>query len=315
MASFRFTVIVFYLTMAFSFSSNIYASHKKKLSRNDPHIEYKSDATLVFKNIEDIGFGAIFFSLLKVLDDFDTGKFKGIQVVFDNGCYVDTNVGSNWWDYFFEPINLKSRGKGDFILDQQATMQAVRQGYRIPTKRVDELIKKYITFRPEISFDIDNFIMDNFQGYYVIGIHHRGTDKKTEAKLVSFNQTLEVLNQQIKGLSSSDFQRLRLFVATDEAAFVRELEDKYPGKVVYNKFVRSTDGMPLHYSQNLYNSNYQKGKEAILDCFLLSKCDLLIFPAASSFSFLASKLNPKQKTIGIRASGSMTQEAAHAFLE
>lgn len=294
-------ICIFVIGLSFA-NPHLSASEKSKRkhsSNAQGRNTYHRKECLVFKNPENVGFGAIFFSLLKVLDDFDNGEYAGLEVVFDSGCYVDLDVGPNWWEYIFEPIRIGKVKAASFELSRWEVLRALRKGYRLSRERSSELVQKYIALRPEISEEIENYIDCNFRGHYVIGVHHRGTDKKSESPIVPYSQTLETLKYQISQLSQSEKDHLRIYVATDDSEFLSVLKDEYPKLVIFNDFVRSSDGKPLHYSQDLYSSNYQKCKEAVIDCFLLSRCDFLIYPEASSFSLLSMKLNPKLPTKGI----------------
>lgn len=272
---------------------------KKRSKKGHTTVEYKNDQYVVINNSADIGLGALVFSIFSVLDDFEQGKAAGLFVNFNSGCYLDPDFGPNWWEYFFEPIALGDDKAPPFYLDQKQVLLAIHKGYLISRFRSAELAKKYIIFKPHIQQEIDSYIEQYFQGHYVIGVHHRGTDKKTEVPLVPFERTLAILSDSIAKLTPSERNNLRIYVATDEQAFLDKITQLYPSHVIHNDFVRSKDGLPLHYSQDLYGSNYQKGKETVLDCFLLSKCHLLIYPASSSYSYLATALNDHLQAIPV----------------
>lgn len=249
---------------------------------------FQTQDHLVFKNSQDFQLGATFFSLFKALDNYDKGKFAGMNVVFDSGRYLDVNVGPNWWEYFFKPICLK-KGEVDkeISLSIQETRQNLADGYKLPSYRLAYLFKKYIAFRPEIVAEINSYIKMNFSGKYIIGVHHRGTDRS--GVKIPFTETLTVLRREICRVINYG-RDLRIFVATDDADFLRNIKKLYPKHVLHYNVIRSTDDEPLHFSQTKYDSNYQKGKEAIFDLFLLSGCDTLIHPSFSSFSSLAAAL-------------------------
>jgi hypothetical protein len=67
--------------------------------------------------------------------------------------------------------------------------------------------------------------------------------------------------------------KYKLFVATDEQAFLDAISTRYKGKVIYLDAIRSTNGKAVHASRK---NAYRKGEEALLDCVLLSKTNLLI---------------------------------------
>lgn len=255
---------------------------------------------LEFVNSVDLGFGSTFSAVLHALNKYDKGSFSGIHINLDRGSFVDAERGPNWWDYYFEPIDFESVGAEVFMYERRQYLYLVNEGYRLSNARVQALVQKYVHLKPEMDQELEAFVADHFNGYYVIGVHHRGTDKVKEAQLVPFAVTQQKLEKTIAKLSQDQLERLRIFVATDEQDFLDLMAACYPDQVIYADFVRSTDDKPLHYSKDKYSSNYQKGKEAILDCYLLSRCDVLIFPASSSLSYFSSKLNPEQIVISVK---------------
>lgn len=292
-------ILALLLVSLMSFKEELDARGIKKRSprKGHPIVSYRSDGYLMLNNSADVGFGALVFSILTVLDEFEKGNMSGVKINFDSGCYLDPDLGPNWWEYFFEPIALGDDKAPPFYLTKKQVLLTINNGYRISRQRSSELTKKYIILKPHMQQEIDSYIEQHFQGNYVIGVHHRGTDKKTENPLIPFERTLQTLSDVVTALPESDRNRLRIYVATDEEAFLERVAQLYPSHVVYNDFVRSINGQPLHYSQHLYGSNYQKGKEAVIDCLLLSQCNLLIYPASSSYSLLSTALNDELKTV------------------
>lgn len=207
--------------------------------------------------------------------------------------------GSNWWDYFFEPINIGDESAAHHIFNLHDHLVFADKGFHMPRHRAFELIKRYVHIKPHILKKVDDFVAAYFNKYFVIGVHHRGTDKVLEMPLVSFEKTCAHLDGVISELSKSKQLSLRIYVATDDANFLTYMLDRYPSQIVYSDFVRSDDGKPLHYgNDNRYQSNYQKGEEALIDCLLLSKCNYLIRPW-SSLSIIADHFNPNMPLITI----------------
>jgi hypothetical protein len=70
--------------------------------------------------------------------------------------------------------------------------------------------------------------------------------------------------------------------------------------VVYNNFSRSSNETALHdYNTNFYSSPYEMGKEALVDCLLLSKSHILIRPGTSCLSKVSGFFNPYMETIEV----------------
>lgn len=296
-------MLVFSAVLLMSFSQELEAriSKKRLPSRGKKTaVLYDKDGSLILNNPADVGFGALVFSIFAVLNEFEKGSMAGVKVNFNSGCYLDEDLGPNWWEYFFEPLALGNTDAPPFYLDESQAILAANVGYGIPRYRTSELAKRYIVLKPDLQEEIDDYLNRNFDGHYVIGVHHRGTDKKTEVPIIPYERTLKFLSKRIAKLSAAERNQLRIYVATDDQNFLDRILQSYPSQVIYNDFVRSKDGQPLHYSQDLYGSNYQKGKETIIDCFLLSRCNLLIYPACSSYSSLSAALNSDLQVVPVR---------------
>ena len=171
------------------------------------------------------------------------------------------------------------------------------KSFQTPKERSFEIIQKYVHVKPEIQQEVETFIDDYFTNHFVIGVHHRGTDKKLEVPIIPYEKTAAYLDSYIQKLPPEIRKKLRIYVATDEEPFLHFMLMHYSTLIVYNDFIRSKNGNPIHYSENLYGSNYQKGKEALIDCLLLARCQFLIYPAAASLSISALKFNPYLQSI------------------
>ncbi len=145
------------------------------------------------------------------------------------------------------------------------------------------LIEKYIVVKKPLQKKIEAFIKNHFQDSFIIGIHYRGTDKISEAPRISYEKVFKEIEKAIKGHDS-----YKLFVATDEQAFLDAISVRYKGKVIFIEAIRSTNGKAIHSSQK---NGYQKGEEAVLDCVLLSKTNLLL-RTASCLSACSTFFNP-----------------------
>jgi hypothetical protein len=257
--------------------------------------EPEAGSFLILNNPVNAGFGAVFSSVLSALNLYDQGNYAGIKIDLNSGIYLDSEHGPNWWEYFFEPIDLGDMTKPNYIFSQGDVSLLINNGFVIPRERALELIQKYIRIKPSLQKKINRFTRRKFKDCFIIGIHHRGTDKKLETPIVSYETTLFHLRWWINNLPKKT--KVRIFIATDDQYFLDYVKQLYPKQIVYNKFIRSGNGDPIHYNDSLYKGNYQKGEEALLDCLLLSRCDLLLFPAASAFSMMSLKFNPGLRAI------------------
>ncbi|MBA3721520.1 MAG: hypothetical protein H0W88_03870 [Parachlamydiaceae bacterium] len=236
------------------------------------------------------GMFALFNSVLGSLNLYQSGNYSGLKIDLNDGFYLDPSRGPNWWEYYFEPINLGNKAAPHYVFSINEILSITSVGAQLDRKNAFALIQKYVHIKPHIQKEIDSYVAKNFKHHYLIGVHHRGTDKFLEVPIVPYEKTLKTLLEVINNLPRSKRNKLVIYIATDEMQFITYLQKNLPYKIIYNDFARSDNGYALHAS-NRYTNNYEKGREALLDCILLSKCNLLIRPN-STLSIISSKFNP-----------------------
>jgi hypothetical protein len=79
-----------------------------------------------------------------------------------------------------------------------------------------------------------------------------------------------------------------IFVATDEAAFVEYMSQRFGNRARYRRMFRSTDGRPIDVVNA--DGNYEKGLDAVVDCLLLARTHYLI-RTASNLSLCSTLFN------------------------
>jgi hypothetical protein len=266
------------------------------ISTNKLQAEEKLAPVAVFnsKNIEGQGFFAILSVVLAILDLHEQGHYSGFKINLNDAYYVDPKRGDNWWNYFFEPINKPHRNAIKLELDRDKIIQLMAYGFQISRERGFKLIQKYIHLKPHIQKRAQKFSKKHFKDNYMLGVHHRGTDKKYEAGIVRYATTLKAIRQVMREKKAQLRQPIKIYVATDEEDFITYLKGFYP-RIIYSNFVRShRHGPPLHgESLSFYANNYQKGREVLLDFLLLSKCHYLIYPDYSCVDRVLIKFNPR----------------------
>lgn len=242
----------------------------------------------------DVGMFSVMYDVLGLLQMYDNGLLKGIQVDFGRtGLYYDQNVGPNWWSYYFEPIRcgtIDKKYSKKVFGDSRPLTHPIFIEYRMTRETANRLIQKYIKIKLEICEEIERFIDQHFKGHTIIGVHYRGTDKHVEAPRVDYDSVVEEICRQLEMVNSDKY---KIFVATDEADFIDYTISLFGDKVCYNESaLRSSNKTPIHSS--IKHGQYEHGKEALIDCILLSRTDCLIRTSSnlSKFStFFNSNLN------------------------
>lgn len=240
------------------------------------------------ENGEIDGFYAQFTVILGLLEHFERWPhaIAGARVDFgERGLYYEPARGPNSWEYYFEPIDL-DRGCGaiERKMDIRQQYRFAVRGEHMPRERAHALIARHIHVRPHILKKVDDFVNARFEGFQVVGVHYRGTDKWTEAPRVPYEDVGAAVREAL-GTAGTD--RSRVFVASDEQAFVAHMEGQFPGRVVSWETRRSSDGSPIDYRME---DNYKKGEDAVIDCLLLSRCQRLV-RTSSSLSLCSTYFN------------------------
>jgi hypothetical protein len=220
---------------------------------------------------------------------YETGYYKnfsGLKVDFEeDGLYYDPAHGPNWWEYYFEPICLGSSKSFVKVATEDMDRRAWIARRRLSREDVFKLISNYVRIRKGILDKVDEFVADNFDNFFIIGVHYRGTDKWKEAPRVPYEEAIRVISEQANQLPKDAY---KIFVATDEQAFLDHIRQIFPGKVFATDAHRSKNTLGVHHSEN---NHYELGEQALVDALLLSKCDLLI-RTSSNLSLWSSYFNP-----------------------
>ena len=234
-------------------------------------------------------------SVVGLLEHYENwqSSYAGLRVDFQKeGLYYDAAAGDNWWEYFFEPIEIKT-GKPGFLGHPSADRQSEFAGTtetKLSRARGAELVERYVRVKPHILDKVESFVRENFSESFVVGIHYRGTDKHEEAPRIHYETVLAKV-QEVIGAAGTN--RCMVFLATDEQAFLDFILARFTGKICYCEAFRSVDGRPIDVRND---NNYRKGEEAVMDCLVLARCDYLI-RTASNLSLFSTLFNPGMPTI------------------
>ncbi|NDP46990.1 MAG: hypothetical protein GZ085_01110 [Sulfuriferula multivorans] len=203
----------------------------------------------------------------------------------------------NWFEYYFENIKLTTGNRKNIEMRRISisTISDIEQlglpsamGTPMTIGDAKTLLDENVRIKDEIQDCVESFVAKHFAHKTVLGVHYRGTDKKAEAWPV----TLEFCAQTISNYLAANPEIDALFVASDEDSFIEWIETKFTDIEVihHDDQERSSDGKAIHVQPSL-GDNYIKGKEALINCLLLSRCSALI-RTASFLSAWSSIFNP-----------------------
>lgn len=251
------------------------------LFASNPYVIYRGHSCGMF---------SAFLMVVGLLDKYDRGELSGVEVALGSSeLYFDKDFGPNWWEYYFSPIcTNRPENATQTLLTGNLFHQIALIGHKTLSRdRGHELISKYIRLRPEIVNEVNLFLKKRVKDKKLIGIHYRGTDKfAVEARPISPQKVCRKVMKYLKTLPN---KRVKIFVATDSEKFLNIMQKIFKKRVVFFDMKRSNNNSPLHTDQAI--NGYMKGKMALLDCLVLSKCDLLI-RTSSNLSNASMLFNP-----------------------
>ena len=205
--------------------------------------------------------------------------------------------GENWLEYYFDSLKLTETDRrlldnGDakysYISDIEQMGLHADYGTQMTLEHANRLLGNNLRVKSEIQDYVGSFVEKHFGQRTILGVHYRGTDKKSEAEPVKFEYVARTISNYLDANPQVD----ALFVASDEREFIEWIRTKFNRVEVmfHNDTERSRDGKTIHVQAAL-GDNYIKGKEALVNCLFLSKCDVLI-RTSSFLSAWSSIFNP-----------------------
>lgn len=245
------------------------------------------------------GFFSCFQMVIGMLEAYEQGRYSSVGVDFGKGgLYYDEKEGSNWWNYYFYPLDISAHVPGQPIFlsfDKDKTLLGTwgYLPYYLPRSRSKELIDRYVHVRPAILERVHTFIFEKLHNGPYIGVHYRETDKfRSDSSSLSPDAACEKIETFMK---ERNCVGLPIFVATDTEVFFQKMREKFGEKVATFSTIRSLDGQGgLHYRKDV--SGYQKGLEALVDCLVLSRSCFLI-RTSSNLGNCALLFNPRLPSI------------------
>ena len=149
------------------------------------------------------------------------------------------------------------------------------------------LIDKYLAVKQDVLGEVESFCHQHFANRRVLGVHYRGTDKTKESPVVPYDTVKRNIEHYLKLRPETD----SVFIASDDINFIENMERASVGRpIIYrNDSLRSGDGNSIHESAD--TNKYEVNRDAIVNCFLLSRCDALL-KTASILSGWSKLFNP-----------------------
>lgn len=273
--------------------------------------------------------GAGFFAELnKVIDNILHYESQNLQKIYVDWSqeffpYKDDPF-ANGWDLYFEPIQAtfsplveipSSRKHGSAmhyheLHDQGCIAHWIEYEKALPYRlKANRVIEQYIEIKTHILDKLDTIVKENMEGFYCVGAHIRyGSDHVQEAP--AGTPKLQDYIDEIKAvLEEKGLDKVKVYLATDSHYVVDLFKEEFSDILLYITAFRAQyrDEPHLIYGRADYwqehkeewhskKPGYYGGETVLLDCLLLSKCDIFLH-SSSNVSDFVSYFNPYIRSI------------------
>lgn len=200
------------------------------------------------------------------------------------------NTKNAWLYYYKQPDGVslqQAYSSKNYVLSANKYLEK----YNVPSASINNgimtndmirilypLQQKLLVFNDNIQHEADNYFSQNMRGKKWIGAHVRGTDMKNPGPGHYLQPTPGGVMQEIDAILEQN-PDAGIFLCCDEQSTIEQFKKKYNNRCLYLDAYRSQGGLynGIHkQSATRKNHHYLLGKEVLLDCLLLSKCNFLI---------------------------------------
>lgn len=242
----------------------------------------------------DQGIGAKLVWALEILAYCDE---KGLTPLF-KFSYPDSRDGEDYFCRFFSIRLKKNIDPVGFTRIKYIGELGFKKNYGkiLNLKLATYLIDKYLMINDDILSEVDDFCGHHFGHRKILGVHHRGTDKKQEAPSVDYDTVRKNIEFYLRKFPETD----GVFLSSDDVNFIDYIAKASIGRnLIYREdSYRSRDGMPVHKVSNI--DKYEINRDALINCLILSRCQALL-KGASALSGWSKLFNPQLSLVMLNA--------------
>lgn len=265
---------------------------REELTLTNPLGKGREQPVYIIRRFDSAGF---FSNFLFVLGHIIYAEEHDFTPVVDMKHYptpynekIQVNGTKNAWEYYFaQPTELclhdayRSRSiilsSGKMLFDK-VPYYGVTDSKFPDHEIVEQLtpyIQKYISFRPELLQEAERMIRG--WGTNILGVHIRGTDMKHTPE----HPVPPAVEAYMEAIDAVIDRYEKIFLCTDEAVILKQMQDRYKDRIVFTASYRSEDGESIHEGsvkrKNVRRQHrYLNGREVLMDMLLLSKCNAII---------------------------------------
>lgn len=214
-----------------------------------------------------------------VIIDFDLNQKSAY---FDSGIEFTNNV----WNYFFNSLDSSENitSEENIVWTEIGNFYGYSFNFKDEKEREisSKIISEKLILREEIVEEINCFFEKNLKDKKILGVHKRGTD-------IGYHHQAKSLGEYFSEIDAIKDNFDVIFLSTDERIVVDEFEKKYSNVLNYSYDSLSVSKDKPNFKAKTMGG-YKTGKDAVLDAYILSKCDFLIQTNSnlSNFSLLVN---------------------------
>ena len=245
--------------------------------------DWHSISTLLYYWIANVWFCEKFKVSLEFTCDDDA---KGAETFFEN--YIDAG---KYCKNHPESDMTIANDFTDVLFRRRVSIRIAE--YLVPPEVGHKILLK-LSVKSDLEKHIDEYIALNTNDNWV-AVHFRGTDVMALKDILPFRYTI-TLESYIVYLKEVLDNHCRIFVCSDQAQFIDEMQVAFPGRVFTRDIERSTNHQRLHGMGGKKNS--QQKKDAFMDLLVLARAKL-IYTTGSGFVDVIRFFNPKTKIVSL----------------
>ena len=245
--------------------------------------------------------GGLFSNLLFILRHLIFAEnLKAIPVIDLENFYNRYNEKSavfgekNSWLYYFEPVSKYTLSEvyqsQNVLITNGFFSKNMKKNYH-SDKNLIRIFKKYIKIKKKFLKSANYYEKENFLNKKVLGVHLRGTDRKTTTNH-PFPPTITQMYQLIDD-AINKYKFNKIFLITDQEKYLKLFQIKYKNLLCFRKETFRSNQSKIFDLKVRKNHRYEIGRDNIEEMLILSKLEYLICTTSnlSQASCLISKNN------------------------
>ena len=245
--------------------------------------------------------GGLFSNLLFILRHLIIAEnLKAIPIIDLENFYNRYNEKSavfgikNSWLYYFEPVSKYTLSevyqRQNVLITNGFFSENMKKNYH-SDKNLIRIFKKYIKIKKKFIKSANYYEKENFLNKKVLGVHLRGTDRKTTTNH-PFPPTITQMYQLIDD-AMNKYKFNKIFLITDQEKYLKLFQIKYENLLCFRKESFRSNQSKIFDLKVRKNHRYEIGRDNIEEMLILSKLKYLICTTSnlSQASCLISKNN------------------------